>query len=136
VNGVVVGMIPCSIQVSDGDDEGISETKSQGETREIECQDDQQTELTELKVYEQRHKQQQHEQLVSSCPLVTTTADVPINSSLDPSPASSSQAIDSIPDPHVLPRRTTRVNAGRPPSRFGCKTDISNLVSYAYIPPA
>jgi hypothetical protein len=40
VNGVVVGMIPCPIQVSDDDDEGVSETESQGEPREIESQDD------------------------------------------------------------------------------------------------
>jgi hypothetical protein len=31
VNGVVVGMISCPIQVSDDDDEGVSETESQGE---------------------------------------------------------------------------------------------------------
>jgi hypothetical protein len=29
VNGVLVGMILCPIQVSDGDDEGVSKTESQ-----------------------------------------------------------------------------------------------------------
>jgi hypothetical protein len=45
VNGVVVGLISCPIQVFDGDDKGVSETKSQEEPREIESHDDQQTEL-------------------------------------------------------------------------------------------
>jgi hypothetical protein len=40
VNGVMVGMIPYPIHVSDGDNEGVLETESQGEPREIESQDD------------------------------------------------------------------------------------------------
>jgi hypothetical protein len=45
VNGVVVGMNPFPIQISDGDAERVSETESQEEPKEIESQDDQQTEL-------------------------------------------------------------------------------------------
>jgi hypothetical protein len=36
VNGVMVDMISCPIHIYDGDDEGVSETKSQGEPSEIE----------------------------------------------------------------------------------------------------
>jgi hypothetical protein len=89
------------------------------------------TQMGELRVYEWRHKQQQHEQPVTSRTIVTTVADVPINSFMDPS-----QAIDNISDYQVLPRRTTRVNAGRPPSRLDLKIDISKFMSYAFIPPA
>jgi hypothetical protein len=71
--------------------------------------------------------------LASLRPLI---ADALINSSLNPSPASSSQTIGNIPDSHVLPRKTTIVNAGKPPSRFDWETDISNFMSYASISPA
>jgi hypothetical protein len=121
VNEIIVDMISCSIQISDGNDKGVSETEGQREPRQIESQDDQQTDLRDLRVYERRHKQQYHEQLASSRSLVTATMDVLLNSSLDPSLTSSSQAIINIPNIHILPRRTTKVNAGRPPSSLGWK---------------
>jgi hypothetical protein len=40
VNRVMVGMIFCSIQVSDSDDKGISKIESREEPREIKSQND------------------------------------------------------------------------------------------------
>ena len=58
------------------------------------------------------------------------------SSSVSPSASNLGGEISSL-DTSFPPRRSSRVNAGQPPVRFGYwETDIANYISYTSIPPA
>ncbi|KAL8138895.1 hypothetical protein V2J09_004896 [Rumex salicifolius] len=104
-SSIVVGMIPCPLKSPSSDDTlpssgSASGVGSQGQG--------------ELRVYTRRQKQQHP---------VPTNADVPSSSSPVPSSPSppESSGNDSFPetsDTLTLLRRTSRVNAGKPPDKF------------------
>jgi hypothetical protein len=131
-----VGIVPCPVvdveksavvpeQEREGNNFGIGGTQTQGE----------------LRVYTRREKQ--NEGIVPTVPLLvlsplslpSPTPETPTPSTTDSKYSDDMISLSTPPDP-LLIRRTTHINAGVPPDRYGFLHNIAQFVSYSHISPA
>jgi hypothetical protein len=127
---VVVGTIPCPKEYIGGNQD-----------KEVRI-DDMKTNEKQVIVYQRRRYKNQGEQFMQPEPQSPASPVLDLSSGLSPSSSSSLPKMgNTTPSPeHVdLPlaqRRDHRINAGKPPSRFGFEYDIANYMSYSNVSPA
>jgi len=149
---VVVGAIPCPMDVPSSHEVVNQETVNQNNVVDMRGDDHESEEVTvgtnietvakEPIVYQRRRFKSQGEQVIAPQPQEPISP-VP-NLSSDLSPSGSSGNVSPILEQVELPlaqRRDTRSNFGKPPVRYGfehpsTEHDIANFISYSRLSPA